>query len=245
MNNIMIIGASSAIAVAVARQFAVRGCKLFLAARNAEQLEIQASDLTIRGAESVTTASFEAIDFDSHAALLRDAAETLGKIDLLFICHGSLPDQQACIDSYAATADAVTVNGTSVISLLTEARLLFSEQRSGCIAVVTSVAGDRGRQPNYVYGAAKALVSTYLQGMRAELHDSGVQVIDIRPGFVDTPMTAHLEKGPLFASPETVAGIIVKSIDKKRHTVYAPFYWRFILAIVRNIPDVLFKRLKI
>ncbi|HBY00019.1 MAG TPA: short-chain dehydrogenase, partial [Gammaproteobacteria bacterium] len=107
----------------------------------------------------------------------------------------------------------------------------------------TSVAGDRGRQPNFVYGAAKSMVSTYLQGLRGRLHPFNVHVVDIRPGLVDSPMTSHLEKGPLWASPELVAKKIVNGIDNKRHTIYTPGYWRIIMAAVRFIPEILFKRM--
>ena len=120
----------------------------------------------------------------------------------------------------------------------------FIEQGKGTIAVVTSVAGDRGRQPNYVYGAAKAMVSTYLQGFRGRVFQHGVHVLDIKPGLVDSPMTAQFEKGALWSQPELVAKNVVAAVKYKRHTIYSPGYWRIIMLIVRSIPEIIFKRLK-
>ncbi len=242
--NVLIIGASSAIAVASARLFAARSASLFLVARNEEKLAELAADLKVRGATKVGEQQLDVLDHDQHAAAIKNAQDFLGDIDVALICHGSLPDQELMETDFSAARREIDVNGLSVISLLTELAAVMKAQHGGCLATVTSVAGDRGRQPNFVYGAAKSLVSTYLQGLRGKLLPHGVHVIDIRPGLVDSPMTAQFEKGPLWSSPELVASKIISAIDKKKNLVYAPGYWRIIMAVVRSIPEALFKRLK-
>ena len=243
--RVLIIGATSAIAKATARLFAAQGCRLHLIARNQEALKDIVDDLNVRGARTVTFSLLDVNDFEKHPAVLKEAIETLGGVDIALICHGSLPDQQASELDFELARHEINTNGLSVISLLTVLSPYMIEQHSGTIAVVTSVAGDRGRQSNYVYGSVKAMVSAYLQGLRGRLFEHNVHVVDIRPGFVDTPMTSHLQKGPLWASPELIGTIIVSSIEKRRHTVYAPFFWRLIMLVVRSLPDAIFKRIKL
>ena len=243
--RILIIGATSAIAKATARMYARNGCRLHLIARNPETLQSIESDLKVRGAREVQCSLLDANDFDKHAGILKQAVDSLNGVDTVLICHGSLPDQQSSENEFDLARHEINTNGLSVISMLIILSQSLIEQQSGTIAVVTSVAGDRGRQSNYVYGAAKALVSTYLQGLRGRLLPHNVHVMDIRPGFVDSPMTSHLEKGPLWSSPERIAGIIVNSIRKKRHTVYAPGYWRIIMFMVRALPDAVFKHIRL
>ena len=208
-------------------------------------MTLQKTDLLLRGASSVDFAAFDAMDFANHEALVATALETLGHFDIVLISHGNLPNQTLCESDFAAALEAFNVNALSVVSLLNYIAKPMLERRDGCIAVVTSVAGDRGRQSNYIYGAAKAMVSTYLQGLRGRLFPYGVNVVDIKPGFVDSPMTAHLPKGTLWAQPEKVAQYIVKGIEKKRATVYAPHFWRMIMFVVRSVPEFIFKRLKL
>lgn len=242
--KILIIGATSAIAKATARIYAERRFELFLIGRNEERLNEIAEDLRIRGALSVEQLCLDLTKHDEHQKAIEQAISFLGEIDIALICHGSLPNQQECESNFKMAQREINTNGLSVISLLTELAKKMKQQGSGTIAVITSVAGDRGRQPNFVYGAAKSLVSTYLQGLRGMLHSHNVHVVDIRPGLVDSPMTSQFEKGALWSTPELVAQKIVRSIDKKSHTVYAPGYWRLIMATVCSIPEFLFKRLK-
>lgn len=242
--NILILGANSAIARATARLYAEKGHNFFLVGRNSERLRELAADLDVRGAGTVQLQSLDFLDFDQHETVIKNAADALQRIDLALICHGTLPDREQCEDDFELAQQELAVNGTSVISLISRLVPILKTQQHGVLAVITSVAGDRGRQPNYLYGAAKSMVSTYLQGLRGRLLASGVHVIDIRPGLVDSPMTARFEKGPLWSTPELVAEKIVAAVYKKRHTVYAPGYWRIIMAVVRAIPDTLFKRLK-
>lgn len=245
MQKILIVGATSAIAEATARLFAARGDSLYLLARNTERLETMAQDLTIRGAESVLFGRFEANDFDSHEALLDAAVDALGGCDVALLAHGSLPDQKACEQDFRLALDEINTNAISVISLLTHLANRFERQGHGSLAVIGSVAGDRGRQSNYVYGTAKAAVAVFLQGLRNRLHKAGVHVLTIKPGFVDTPMTAGFPKGILWEKPESVARDIFKSIAVGKNVVYTPGFWRVIMLIIKSIPETIFKRLSL
>ncbi|MGB1401048.1 MAG: SDR family oxidoreductase [Pseudohongiellaceae bacterium] len=244
--NILLIGAGSAIATAVARRYATNHSSLFLIARNSSRLALQQQDLLVRGAARVGTRVLDLLNHEEHETAINAATEFFGEddIDLVLICHGSLPDQEAAEQDFDLARREIDINGLSVISLLTRLTPYLKEQGRGMLAVVTSVAGERGRQPNFVYGAAKALVSTYLQGLRGKLLPYGVDVLDIRPGLVDSPMTQQFDKGLLWSSPELVARQIEKAVRRKRHTVYVPGYWRLIMAVVRSIPEAVFKRLK-
>jgi len=245
MAKILVIGANSGIAEAVARRFAGRGESLYLLARGRERLEALAADLTVRGGRVAGTAVFDADRFEDHARAIDDAVLALGGLDAVLIAHGTLGDQKACEASVPDTLAQLSTNFLSVVSLCTLLANRFEAQGSGCMAVISSVAGDRGRQSNYVYGTAKAGVSVFLQGLRNRLSRSGVQVLTIKPGFVDTPMTAALRKGPLFAGADRVARGIVAAMDKKKDVVYLPFFWAFIMAAVRAVPERVFKKLKL
>ena len=242
--KILIIGAASAIAKATARIYAEQGNDLFLLGRNEEALNGIADDLKVRGASSIGLACLDLTKSAQHESSIQQAIDEMDGLDIALICHGSLPNQEKAEVDFKLAKKEIDTNGLSVISLLTVLSEKLSQRKCGTIAVITSVAGDRGRQPNFVYGAAKSLVSTYLQGLRGKLRADQVHVIDIRPGLVDSPMAAHMEKGALWSSPERIASKIVQSIAKKKHTVYAPGYWRAIMFVVRLIPEVVFKRLK-
>ena len=246
MKNWIIVGVTSAIAESVARLWAGRGYKLFLVARNPQRLADIAQDLNVRGAAQVDTFVMDANEFNRHPECFDSALRSMGRIDGILIAHGTLPDQKACEASVDVTRHEIETNGLSVISLCTLAANQFEAQGSGDIAVISSVAGDRGRQSNYVYGAAKGMVSIYLQGLRNRLTRSGVHVTTIKPGFVDTPMTASFDKGgPLWASTEQVAAGITRAIDKKRNVVYLPWFWWIIMNIIRHIPEFIFKKMKL
>ena len=245
MKRVLILGATSAIARATARIFAERGDRLFLVARDDAKLEATAQDLRSRGAEGVDYASADLADDTRHEALVEEAIQTLGGLDIVLIAYGTLPDQKALEGSFKDTQEALQVNFTSVVSLLTLLANRLEAQRSGTLAVISSVAGDRGRASNYVYGTAKGALSLFVQGLRNRLHGAGVHVLTIKPGFVDTPMTAEVKKNVLFAKPEQIAAGIVAAIDKKREVVYLPFFWRWLMLVIRALPEPLFKRLKL
>lgn len=245
MKNIIIIGATSAMATEVAKLYAIEKANFYLLARDTEKLTIMEQDLTVRGAESVHIAPFDANNFNSHQQLVAQAFQTLGQVDVLLIAHGSLPDQALCQEDAVKAIQELNTNGVSVISLLTHAANKMEAQQSGNITVITSVAGDRGRQSNYLYGSAKGMVSTFLQGLTQRLSKSGVHVLDIKPGFVDTPMTAEFDKGALWAKPQKVAEIIKHRISKKSSFSYTPAFWFVIMTIIKSIPQLIFNRLKL
>lgn len=243
--RVAIIGASSALAHETAKCFARDGADFFLVGRSADKLQVVADDLKVRGARSTETFTLDLNELDRHEELLRQAVETLGGLDLLLIAHGTLGDQRKAELSVAETLQELHTNALSVISLLTLSANYFEEQKRGCIAVISSVAGDRGRQTNYVYGTAKAMVSTFLQGLRNRLSKSGVAVITIKPGSVATPMTAHMKQGLLFAQPRAVGEAIYEAIKKRKDVVYVPGYWQVIMLIIKAIPERIFKRLSL
>lgn len=245
MRKVLIVGATSAIAEAVARLFAAQGDLLYLAGRRAEALETLAADLRVRGAARVQTETMDANDIQRHAALLDNADAALGGLDTVLVAHGTLSDQAACQQSVALTFQELHTNALSVIALLTLVANRFEAQRSGTIAVISSVAGDRGRQSNYVYGTAKAAVSTFLSGLRQRLHQSGVQVLTIKPGFVDTPMTREFPKGLLWAKPERVARDIVRAMEKGKNVIYTPGFWLLIMRFIKAIPEMLFVKIQL
>ncbi len=245
MRKILVIGAGSAIAQATGRLFAARGDALYLVGRNAMALEAAAADLKIRGAASVGVATLDVNDMAAHERMFASAEQFLHGLDTVLIAHGTLSDQKACEQSVDLTLRELSTNGISVVALVTRIATRFEQNRSGTIAVISSVAGDRGRQSNYVYGSAKALVTTFLSGLRQRLRASGVAVITIKPGFVDTPMTASFPKGALWAQPQQVALGIVKAIDRSAAVVYLPAFWRPIMFLIRAVPETLFQRLKL
>lgn len=244
MKHILIIGATSAIATACARLWAAEGSQLFLVGRDADKLQALAGDLKVRGAEAVATFEMHAEDTASHAEMLTTALLFLGELDIALIAHGTLPDQSACEGDAELTLREFATNGTSVIALLTLLANQFQRQQAGAIGVITSVAGDRGRPSNYVYGSAKAAVSTFCEGLRARLFKAGVSLTDIRPGFVATPMTQGLPlPATLVAQPEAVAKRIVAGIERKADVLYVPAFWQLIMLIIRSIPRQIFKRM--
>lgn len=246
MRNLLIIGATSAIAEATARRFAATGTRFYLVGRNTERLAAIAGDLEIRSGQPVLYESLDLDLLEQHPALLERVRQAIGDIDIALIAHGTLPDQNACQQSVTATLAAIHTNALSVISLATLLGNLFEERGRGTLIAISSVAGDRGRQSNYVYGAAKGMVSLFLQGLRNRLNSQGVQVITVKPGFVDTPMTAAFEKkGLLWAQPDQIAQGIVAAVERGRDEVYLPWFWRWIMFAILHIPESIFKRLRL
>lgn len=246
IKKILIIGATSAIAEATARLWAKQGHALYLVGRNAERLQAMAADLKIRGASVTHWDVLDVNEFAAHETKLDAAASALQGLDVVLIAHGTLSNQMNCENDVAETLQEFNTNALSVISLLTILANRLQAQQHGCIAVISSVAGERGRQSNYVYGAAKGAVTVFLEGLRNRLYASSVQVLTIKPGFVDSPMTALVEKkGPLWAQPEVIAQGIVSAIAKRKNVVYLPWFWGVIMVVIRSIPEAMFKRLKL
>ena len=245
MKKIVIVGANSAIAEAAARIWAQRGDDLFLVARNQQKLDALAADLRVRGAKNVATFCMDVNDIAAHPTMLQQANEKLNRIDTVLLAQGTLSDQSACQQSVELTLKEINTNALSFIALLTPIANQFEQQKSGTIAVISSVAGDRGRQSNYVYGSAKAMLTAFTSGLRQRLAKSGVPVVTIKPGFVDTPMTAEFKKGLLWASSDYVAGTIVRACDQGKSEIYTPWFWFWIMAIIKNIPEFVFKKISL
>lgn len=245
MRNIMVFGATSALAAAAARRFAKDRCRLFLVARDAARLEAVADDLRVRGAEKVATLVQDASDWQRHAELVERCVAALGDLDAVLVAHGVLPDQRACEESFEAARRSFETNLLGTVSVLTHVANHFETRRGGTIAVLGSVAGDRGRRSNYVYGSAKAAVSAFLQGLRGRLHPAGTRVITVKPGPVATPMTAGMRPGALWSTPERVGRGIHRAMVRGREVVYLPWFWRCIMAVVRSVPEVIFKRARL
>ncbi len=246
--NVLIVGATSGIARAVARGLAEQGHRLILAGRQRDALEAMARDLTVRYEAEAAVEVFDASDTTTHAELVARAFEHFGgDLTGAFLCYGTLPDQKQCEQDFAAAQQAIAVNFVSYVSLLHELATRFEQRRQGWLCAVSSVAGDRGRQSNYVYGSAKAGLSTFLEGLRNRLHPHGVQVITIKPGQVLTPMTEGIvnPKSPLVAKPERVGRDIVRAIQARRNCIYTPWIYRIVMSVIWAIPEMLFKRLKL
>lgn len=245
MRGIVIVGATSAIAQACAQRWAEPGTRFFLVARNGARVQQIADDLVARGS-AATCWTLDIDDIAAHAPMWQAARDNLGQIDIVLIAPGTLPDQKACEASVEHSIREIQTNGLSIVALLTLIANSMEQQRGGSIAVITSVAGDRGRPSNYVYGSAKALVSSFCEGLRARLYKAGVTVLTIKPGFVATPMTAGLAlPAPLVASPERVAADIDAAIAKRSSVLYTAWYWRWIMLVIKSIPAGIFRRLSL
>ena len=245
MKKILIVGATSAIAAATARRWAEQGCALYLLGRDAERLDAAVADLQQRGAGAAHRAVLDANAVDEHVASIDEAFRVLDGLDVALIAYGTLPDQAACNIDFAVAQQQFHTNAISVMSLLTELANRLAAQGSGTLAVIGSVAGDRGRQSNYVYGAAKGAVAIFLQGLRQRLAKSGVHVLTIKPGFVDTPMTAQFKKGPLWAQPDAIAADIIAAVDRRKDVLYTPWFWRFMMLAIKMIPERFFKKISL
>jgi decaprenylphospho-beta-D-erythro-pentofuranosid-2-ulose 2-reductase len=245
MKKILIIGATSTIAKHCARIWAVKGCSFHLVARNDQHVQTVASDLKVRGAVKVETYCIDLNDVNKHEELLDSADAVLGGVDVALIAHGTLSNQKNCELNVKETLLEIQTNALSTISLLTLIANKFEAKRSGTICVISSVAGDRGRASNYIYGSSKAMVTTFLSGLRQRLHKSNVAVVTVKPGFVDTPMTSEFKKGFLWSKPKVVASKIVEAIDKNRTEVYVPSFWRLVMFIINSIPNQIFRNISL
>ena len=243
--RVLVFGATSAIAHAVSRRYAADHASIVLVGRRAEPLEANASDLRVRGAADVRTALLDAHDLARHAEVITAAFAAFGGFDAVLVAWGVLPDQAASERAAEVAVASFDTNARSVIALLTDLANRLESQGHGAIAVLSSPAGDRGRASNYTYGAAKAAVTVFASGLRNRLHAKGVRVLTIEPGFVDTPMTASFTKGALWVRPERVAEDVVRALDTGFGGIYTPWFWRWIMAIIRLVPERLFVRMKL
>lgn len=225
------------------RMLARDGTDLLLVARSQHRLDVLQSDLMARGARTVLT--FQADLLTCQEPVIAFAKERLPDFDTLILAYGTMLDQTTCQVSPEYAVRELDTNLVSAVSLLTLFAQHFESRHSGTIAVISSVAGDRGRRSNYVYGSAKGGLTIFLQGLRARMHQFGVRVLTIKPGPVATPMTQTVQRIPLMVSPELVAADIYRTIHKSnREVLYTPRRWRLIMAVIRLIPERLFKLLE-
>jgi short-subunit dehydrogenase len=242
--RIALFGATSAIAEACARRYAQRGARLCLIGRDSPRLESIAADLRIRGASEVQVQVIDLADTEALPAVVEQVWSHWQGLDLALLAHGSLPDQARCEHEPGYALQQFHLNASAPIALLLELALRFEAHGSGSLAAIGSVAGDRGRASNGLYGSAKAAVETALSALRQRLLRSGVNVLLIKPGWVDTPMTAAFRKGPLWVSPQRVADDIVAAVDRRRRVIYTPWFWWPIAAMIRALPEIVFQRLR-
>lgn len=244
MQRIVIFGATSGIAEATAREFAKEGASFVLVGRNAEALGDISADLKVRGAASAEALPSELGNLDALPKLCKDASEMLCGIDVALIAHGVLPDQEVCEASADALLDVLKVNSLSPAALMNELAQLMLGQGGGTIVVLSSAAGDRGRPSNYVYGACKALISTLGEGMALKLKAQGVKVLVVKPGFVDTKMTAAFKKGALWASAAEVGTSIAEAVKAgKSGVLYTPRWWELIMLVIKLAPSFVVRRM--
>ncbi len=241
--RVLILGATSAIASATARLLAREGASFFLVARDKSKLEAVSADLLTRGAKAVRGYVADLDNTALHAQMLQMAVESLGEIDLALLAHGVLGEQAAAESSYPVAEAVLRTNFLSPVSLITWLANYFELRGAGCLAVISSVAGDRGRKSNYVYGASKGALSIFVDGVRNRIDRAGVHVLTIKPGFVATPMTAHIPRGPLFAQPVVIGRGILKAVARRRDVVYLPGFWAVIMFAVRSVPGRMFKNM--
>lgn len=241
--NVLILGATSDMAVAIARQLATEGYSITLAGRSKERLEALESDLRVRHKIMVSSAVFDALDFNSHQKFYDSLSE---KPDIVICVFGFLGDQQQAQTDWNHCADIIHSNYTGAVSILNVVATDFERRKKGMIVGISSVAGERGRQSNYIYGSAKAAFTAYLSGLRNRMFQHGVHVMTVKPGFVKTKMIEGLTTpGPLTASPKAVATRVSKAMRKKKNVMYVLPVWSMIMLIIRMIPEGIFKKLKL
>lgn len=247
MKKILIVGATSAIAEATARLWVMAApVELILLGRDAERLQSITQDLRVRSPKSAI--EWQQADFLDPLAIQKtiDGIAAQGAIDIALIAHGSLPDQPICQTDLQLCRDALNVNGVSPVLFAEAIAVHMQRQNRGTLAIIGSVAGDRGRKSNYVYGAAKGMVTRYVQGLQHRFAGTGVKVALIKPGPTDTPMTAHLKgKVPKMATLEGVSQAIVNAVDRGQAVVYVPSKWAVIMMIIRHLPACIFNRTNI
>ena len=245
MPTVLILGANAGIGRALAVEFSSHEYDLILAGRDREELQALAADLHLRHNVQARAARVDVLDFDSLEPALTSCIAPAGdSLEGVLVCAGYLGDPELARRDLNEARRILDSNFTGVAVALNVLANHFEQKQRGFICALSSVAGDRGRQSNYHYGAAKAGLTTFLQGLRNRLHHSGVHVITVKPGFVDTRMVYGKPDLPLVASPQAVARHIYRAVKSRRNVVYAPWFWRAIMALVRAVPEGLFKRLK-
>lgn len=243
--SILILGATSPIARATSEEFAQKGYSIYLAGRNEEELKRIAADIQIRHHVKCRYGYFDAEDLENHESFFHQVVEECEEIEGVVLAFGYMGEQEKATRDCRELQAVINRNYTGACSILATCANYLELKKTGFLVAFSSVAGDRGRQSNYVYGSAKAGLSTYLQGLRNRLHPLGVQVLTVKPGFVDTSMTFGKSGTFLVADPKDIARDVVKAIDRKKTVIYTPWFWRWIMALIKAVPESIFQRLKL
>ena len=246
MKNIVIFGANSEIAKECIKLWS-GNCNFYFIVRKKYQLDNLISYLSNKNEGSIKIIESDLMNIESHPKIWNEIIKDpkFKKIDLLFLAQGKLENQLNIQNNFDLINENIKINALSIISIITLATNVFEKQKFGTIAVISSVAGDRGRASNYIYGSSKSFISSFLSGLRQRLSKLNVNVLTIKPGIINTPMTKKLKKSFLSASPQYAAQIIVKSIDRKKNIIYVPFFWYFIMFVIKIIPERIFKKLSL
>jgi len=243
MSTVLLLGATSDMAVAIARKMAEKGNNIQLAARNSNRLQALQSDISVRYHVTCTIHEFDATDFNSHASFYQSLPV---KPDIAICVFGYMSDNIIATKDWNETQRMINSNYTGAVSILNIIAEDYAAKKSGTIVGISSVAGERGRQSNYIYGSAKAGFTAYLSGLRNRLFHDNVHVLTVLPGFVNTKMTAELNLPPLLtASPKQVADAVETAIRKKKNVIYVKWFWKWIMKIIKNIPEGMFKKKKL
>ena len=243
MPTVLILGAASDMAIAIAEKFASRGYSIQLAARNSARVSPMIADLNIKYNATVSVHEFDAVAFDTHKLFFD---QLYPKPEVTICVFGYLGDNEKALADWKQAHTIINTNYTGAVSILNIAATYYASQKSGIIAGISSVAGERGRQSNFLYGSAKAGFTAYLSGLRNYLFHSGVHVVSVQPGFVYTSMTAEIKLPPLLtAQPSEVAESVYAAVTHRKNTVYVKWFWRPIMLIIKSIPEFIFKKLKL
>lgn len=245
MKQVLIIGATSGISKEIAHHLASKKVNLILAGRDTEEINRLANDLEIRYGMISNPIYFDALKEENHSSFFDKCIDLAGDLDGIIVSYGVMYDQKELERDHTLIKNMVHINFSSVVCILEKAAQYFEQKQQGFICVISSVAGDRGRRNNYIYGASKGALTVYLQGLRNRLARAKVRVLTVKPGFVDTKMTYGLVKPSLLvASPNKIAKSIYKSLIKRKEVLYTPWYWFYIMQIIRFIPEKIFKFIK-
>lgn len=245
MKKILIIGANSALALPCIKIWAKKDYSLFLVGRNEAKLEYLKNDLEKKYNINVQISVKNLINKKNCDELKDEYFRENNSLDILFICYGILGEQENLLSNNDSLVNHVFINSISKIIIINSFLSHFKKQKKGSIAVITSVAGDIGKSSNFIYGSSNATLSNYLTGLRQYLFRFNINVVNVKPGLLDTPMTSNFKKNFLFSNPNKICNTLVNSIEKKNNDVYLPFYWRYIMFVVKLIPKFLFNRIKI
>ena len=244
--QVVFFGATSEVAQQVIRLHAEKGDRLRLIARNKERLDAVAQDAATRGAEIIETVCSDLGDIEEIGTLTHSLTEACNEATIWYFFQGVLPNQKESEGDWQIVQDAIDTNFTGIAKSLHYIANHIEQHSGGTVVVITSVAGLRGRQSNYIYGTSKGSLNIYLQGLRNRLYKSNGHVLTVMPGFIKTGMTDGFDRdGPLWATPEQVANDIYRSMQRRRNICYTPWFWRYIMLIIQHIPEFVFKRLKL